>query len=737
MDVRPDIVEVVGDGRPAITPGEIWAPAVGEETLSVLDSLPDDARPRIEEEARTILSRSVDPHHEASTRAGLVVGYVQSGKTTSMITAAAMGRDNGFGLVVFIAGTSDILLGQSRQRLASGLRLGEPDAYRRWVNFQSPKPGTEDSVRLSAALRDWLDGGDERATVLITVMKQHKHLKDLAEVLQEAAEHMPLGDVPALVFDDEADQASPNLRAQPGKESATYRDLRLVRSALPWHTLLQYTATPQAVLLMSIADEISPDFTCVLAAGPDYVGGKYFFEDHRDSFVRVIPHSESDASGLESDPPDTLFEALAVFALGAAVGLVDKDARGTQRSMLIHPSQATFPHARYVSWVRNAADQWAKTLELGQEDPDRLDLVSDFFTPAYADLKATSPSLSSLDDLLGRVPGLLRKLRIEEVNARGGATPAIAWSTGYAWALVGGQLLDRGFTVEGLTVTYMPRGLGVGHADTVQQRARFFGYKRDYAELCRAWLDPEVSSAFEGYVSHEESVRAGLAEATRTGKSLRQWKRVFLLDRNLKPTRAAVIRLAVERPTFGDDWFLQRHVRAPDTDLNAVNRSVLDIFLQHVQFESDDGHPSRTEAQRHLVGGVSVSALFEELVSGYAMYDGDLPKYTALQLLIGNLRDQDPTMTCVVYQMSQGDARERSLRKDTDGVVELFQGANSHNGELIYPGDREIRDAGALTVQIHRLAVLERPGGPTLEKDVPALAFWVPAGLADDFLVAH
>ena len=66
-----------------------------------------------------------------------------------------------------------------------------------------------------------------------------------------------------------------------------------------------------------------------------------------------------------------------------------------------------------------------------------------------------------------------------------------------------------------------------------------------------------------------------------------------------------------------------------------------------------------------------------------------------------------------------------------------FQGANSQNGELIYPGDREIRDAGALTVQIHRLAVLERPGGPTLEKDVPALAFWVPAGLAHDFLVAH
>lgn len=733
MDPRPQTVEIIGDARLTITPGEIWSPSIGEETLSVLDSLPVDARARIQEEARSILSRSVDPHGEVATRAGLVVGYVQSGKTTSMITAAALGRDNGFGLVVFIAGTSDILLGQSRKRLEAGLHLSEPDAYRRWVHFQSPKPGTEDSVRLSAALRDWLGGGEERAPVLITVMKQHKHLKDLAEVLQEASQRVRLGAIPALVFDDEADQASPNLRAQPGKESATYRDLRRVRSSLPWHTLLQYTATPQAVLLISIADEISPEFTSVLAPGPDYVGGKYFFQDHRDGFVRVIPQSESDATGLESDPPDTLFSALAVFALGAAVGLVDRDARGSQRSMLIHPSQATFPHARYVSWVRTTADQWARTLELEDKDIDRLDLIDDFFAPAYMDLKGTSSGLPSIDELLARVPGLLRKLRIEEVNAREGGTPAIPWSTGYAWALVGGQLLDRGFTVEGLTVTYMPRGLGVGHADTVQQRARFFGYKRDYAELCRAWLEPEVAGAFEAYVRHEESVRSGLAEATRTGQSLRDWKRVFLLDRNLKPTRAAVVRLAVDRPTFGDDWFQQRYVRAPDTDLNARNRAVVESFLAHVALMPDEGHPGRTDIQQHRVGSVSVGILYEELVSGYSMYDGDLPQYTALQMLIGNL---DPALNCFVYEMSRGSPRERAFRPGTD-VVEIFQGANSRSGELTYPGDREIRNASALSVQIHRLTVLERSGGAALEKDVPALAVWVPRPLADDFLVAR
>ena len=160
---------------------------------------------------------------------GLVVGYVQSGKTTSMIAAAAMGRDNGFGLVIFIAGTSDILLEQSRNRLESSLRLGDPSAYRRWVHLPSPKPAAG-ATRLTAELEDWLDGHTDRSTVLVTVMKQHKHLKDLADVLKEAAERVNLVQIPALVFDDEADQASLNLKSQPGRESATYRDLRLVRS---------------------------------------------------------------------------------------------------------------------------------------------------------------------------------------------------------------------------------------------------------------------------------------------------------------------------------------------------------------------------------------------------------------------------------------------------------------------------------------------------------------------------
>jgi hypothetical protein len=90
-------------------------------------------------------------------------------------------------------------------------------------------------------------------------------------------------------------------------------------------------------------------------------------------------------------------------------------------------------------------------------------------------------------------------------------------------------------------------------------------------------------------------------------------------------------------------------------------------------------------------------------------------------------------LRCSIYVMSSGTGRDRSLPK---GVVELMQGANSRDGQTIYPGDREIHEPVALTVQIHTLNVLETPRGPLLETDVPALAFWVPVALASDFLVA-
>lgn len=726
----PDLVQVIDGGDFAITPGATWTPSVGDELYSFLDRVFPDARDRTREETVRILAKGVK-RGELRRTAGLVVGYVQAGKTTSFTAAAALARDNHFAIVIVIAGTSTNLLDQTQDRLRSDLCLDDKDAYRRWVHAESPKPASEEAAKIEAALEDWLDDDlddADRATVLITVMKQHRHLEWLVQVLEDVGERLDLSRVTALVIDDEADQASPNLKRRVDEESATYGRIRRVRAQLPSHTLLEYTATPQATLLVSLVDELSPDFVCVIDPGSAYTGGKYFFNEHRDQFIEHIPLADVQAIDQGEDPPESLQHAFSSFALGAAVGkMLGGDP--PQRSMLVHPSQKTLPQAKFVGWLKAIRDLWVDLLKADANDLDRKALIDTWLVPAYEDLAASVDGLPPLDELLGRLPGVLKKTSIVEVNASQGRPEPIKWSTSYSWILVGGQLLDRGFTVEGLTVTYMPRGMGVGNADTVQQRARFFGYKRGYAAICRAWLDPTVDQAFTNYVKHEEVMRAELIGVAKSGTSLKEWKRVFLLSRSQKPTRASVIRLATNRSTFAKKWFDQGHFDGADEDIFGPNRALVDEFCSRYAFHDDAGDSRRTDTQIHPVTEAPLGEALELLLRDFVMTDEDAVQFAALRVLLAVIDDQADE-ECVVHRMraKSPKPRMRSLDK-ADKIKNLFQGSNKPTG---YPGDRAVRSDDQVTIQIHRLELRGDDGteegdkAPVVASDVPVLAVWVP-----------
>jgi hypothetical protein len=326
-----------------------------------------------------------------------------------------------------------------------------------------------------------------------------------------------------------------------------------LRTCIPQHTFLQYTATPQAPLLINIIDTLSPRFAAVLTPGSEYTGGREFFFD-RPELIRTIPSDEVPTSGnLLTEPPDSLLEALRVFFLGVAAGWLQTSGVGN-RSMLVHPSQHTAGHRRYFQWVTQVKESWQQVFEASDTEPDRIQIIEDF-RAAHEDLQSTVPDLPSFSDLCRRLPHAIRRTGVEEVNAVRGRTPQINWQNSYSHILVGGQAMDRGFTVEGLTVTYMPRGAGVGHADTIQQRARFLGYKMSYLGYCRVFLEPRVRDAYSRYVEHEEDVRARLLEHVSTGQPLTEWKRAFFLTTALRPTRRNVLQLDYMQGTISEQWY--------------------------------------------------------------------------------------------------------------------------------------------------------------------------------------
>lgn len=734
-----EIIQIHTDRIGSISPDQHWNPHIGPLTERFLEKVAYH-RDDLTHEAHAILARCSQPGEQVQ-RAGLVVGYVQSGKTTSFTAVSTLAADNGYGMVVILGGTSSPLLDQTRNRIVKDLDLHEPDAYRRWIHIESPEPDSNEAQRLSTALATQLDvdaDADEKVPVIVTVMKQHIHMKNLAKVLSDLSTRLELSRVTTLVIDDEADQATPNLKTGT-LESTTYSRLRRIRSTLPSHTLLQYTATPQAPLLVAIADEISPEFVCTLKPGDGYTGGRFFFVDHHDDFVRDISAEDLEAiDDASDDPPRSLLLAFSTYVMGCAIARERGEQSPAQRSMLVHPSQKTLPQARFVQWLRALRDHWLRSLALDENEPDRSDIIESVWAKAWEELQPTVPDLPGLDVLLPRCARVLKNVVFEEINATSSGTVEVEWAKGPYWVLVGGRLLDRGFTVEGLTVTYMPRGIGVGNADTLQQRARFFGYKSDYAPYCRLFLDPTVDHAFTQYVRHEEALRSELSDVARRGLSLKDWKRIFILDSSLKLTRRAVIRLSLLAPRFPEGWVNQRDFGDASKDLIEEDlKCVRDFSATHawIDFEEESGPEP---VQRHTVTDTTVGDALSSLLVPYVTWGNDRATFTALCAMLAEAGEDLP---CSVVRMSahlpDGTRRRRSLSGGK--IKNLFQGRNPKSGTPTYLGDRHVHRDDAVTIQLHLCDLTEDDGsdegGDTLLSDVPVLAVWVPPHVFEPFLV--
>lgn len=706
------IIEVVDAGQE----GAAWQPVVGDVASRLRDYLvnqrvlptQEDAA-RVITEACRVLSQCVQPTEATGVRTtGLVCGHVQSGKTASMTAVSALAKDNGYRIIVFIAGMTTNLVAQNRERLETHLRAAASEWA--WLMLTNPRLRTN-RADIEGLTQEWRSGHyeeEDRRTLFISVMKNHSHLRNLAELLSS----VDLSDFPAIIFDDEADQASLDTRPTNPVASSTYRTIAELRRALPHHTYLQYTATPQAPLLITRIDSLSADFAELVSPGDAYTGGQEFF-GARTAHVENIPPSEIYRDGqLPQAPPQSLLRAMQVFFVGVAAGRLG--AMPTHRSMLIHPSKSTATHRRYYDWAHSLKAAW-HTVLLSTGEPDREELLKEF-RGARADLAPTCDELPSFEQIQPRLPVAINQTAVTPVNSVDGRE--VPWQNGYSHILVGGEKLSRGYTVKGLTVTYMPRSPGGWTADTIQQRARFFGYHKEYLGYCRVYLHPDVRDIYVAYIRHEEDMRDRLVE--HRGRPLQDWRRLFYLDRRLAPTRRNVLSSPYFRPRLTEGWFAPRapHVSPQE------GRHNQDIVgrLDRLEFKPDGDHHQHHYAVTYL------REVFEQVLVPLSYLDEE----DALGLCVANcnlktLLERHEDARCLVYLMDRGRQRVRRL---TNGLIpQLFQGRSSA-GAQSYPGDRAFRDEQSPTVQIHMLRVED--ANQTFE-NVPAVA--VRLGQQEDMLV--
>jgi hypothetical protein len=692
-------------------------------------------------ESQRILGRCLPPTAAAGSETGLVVGYVQSGKTMSFEVVISLARDNGYGIVIVLAGTKNNLKDQSEKRLKKDLGIDEGGV---WYHVSNPTSSLQIENRISA----WKRNPVKRRAVLITVLKQKNHLENLTVALKD----LSLQHIPVLIIDDEGDQASLNTKAaqniSTGKDesSTIYNQICLVRDTLPHHSYLQYTATPQATLLLARTDLLDPSFAELVTPGPAYTGGKSFFNPPRKLIVEIPPNDVPSKTHILNSSPKSLLSALKFFLLSAAQhSITQTRGRDMNRSMMVHPAMDTNSHKLYKLWM----DLSLRALRTAVEENVKSDYsaVAKRFQTEYDSLTKTFPKIRPLSELIeSMVEDVFTELYCVEVNSTADAEKNIDWKQNAYWILVGGNKLDRGYTVEGLCSTYMPRPLGnTSAADTLQQRARFFGYKKAYLGLCRVFIQSNVSLAFTEYVAHEEFIRSELDAAR--GFPLRTWRRDFLLDKMMRPTRPNVVGLAVKRISF-NKWLVPGALQRDSFALLKNQQLLKDV---RILWEEKYGlavnaatfpqfKPPHGMSRNFVIESVPLRAVLDDFLLKLQVKDPtDAEQHSGILIASTELLRSNPLLVTDVFLMNNlsPDYRKRDAGRGwPDGhpsapINQYFSQSAGSINDSDFKSDQRI----SLHLRTFNLGATVRGGGSADTHDVTWFALNIPKKLSKGLII--
>lgn len=708
-----------------------WNPIPGARFgryLTSLRFLQGDRIRHYQGEVQRILSRTSPPSDESETQAVLVVGEVQSGKTASFTGLIAMAIDNGFRFIVVLAGTKMPLLRQTTSRLSVDLDLESRQPKDGCLLVDSPRKKDQDSI--TAHLK-----GNSSTTVIVTILKTAPSIRRVSDLLSDLKHQVP--HLPVLIVDDEGDQAGLNIAHRQGRESATYAAILVLRASATNHSYVFYTATPQANLLIDIRDHLSPDSVVVMDAADSYVGGAELFGPGS-TFYRSIPVSEIPVATnptATDDPPRSLATSLSYFLL-CLVYSREAQPDLLPMSMLVHPHSTMVSHQRYFEWLATTIATWRLLL---QDKSTASALMTQFFIPARQELSRTIPEseLSALDlsndqVLRHEVDWALQSvsLRIMNSDRAWREFQEIDWRQSPGWIIIGGQKLERGFTLENLVVTYMPRGTGANTADTIQQRGRFFGHKQSYLALLRGWLNPDTRESFRSIVEHEDLYRSELRKIDETGEGLDEWLRKFVLDPNMSPTRAPVISVPHRRLNLAQGWrFKQERLFDPALPvLQDLIRPQVDAWHSNsIVFDLDNRNVDKGSS--HHVAAVDMRELLQTLWV-WPMHRLDREEFEVLLEGVAAFANRQSHLNAHVIFMGNLTERKRSADSRSTGPIERdWRVDNLHQGRSAnYAGDSEMKTDDALTVQVHFVAPRKDKSDSKARTPVLALAIAWPLG---------
>ncbi|WP_436371781.1 Z1 domain-containing protein [Cytobacillus sp. BC1816] len=462
-------------------------------------------------------------------RRGLVLGDVQSGKTVNYTSICNKAADTGYKVIIVLAGMQENLRVQTQERLDKEFAgrlsknllklkgnkevrnvfdgVGKINSSKRISAFTSVLSDFNSTILRSNDLT--LRNNNEPA---LFVVKKHKTiLKNLENwLVSNNADSNGKIDLPLLLIDDEADNASVNTKKEEQDPTAINSAIRSILDKFYQASYVGITATPFANIFINpdsedemVGDDLFPrDFIYVLRPPNHYIGADAMFGDsarYRDSLVEIDTDEieqffpSKHKKDLEVDDlPNSLYEALGYFLLVNAI----RDIRGDNnkhRSMLVNVSRFTDVQVeikdQIIVWleqVRSDARNYATLSEKQALLIESLKYLKGIWDKYELESKAGIPWEEMQQEYLYKA---IAPVEARAVNQKTGANSLDYYShkeKGFRVIAVGGISLSRGLTLEGLIVSYFYRNSQM--YDTLLQMGRWFGYRPNYDDIFKVWM---------------------------------------------------------------------------------------------------------------------------------------------------------------------------------------------------------------------------------------------------------
>lgn len=618
-------------------------------------------------------------HDPKKNNNSLFIGKIQSGKTSNLEMITALALDNDYNMIIIYGGYDTKLLDQTKKRFTKTFEAEEWDSGNPKILCTDNKKEIEDVD--NSLIEDIFD--EDRPIITIS-MKSSYNINKVNAMLKR----IESSNIKALIIDDEGDQASLNIeKDKENEKSATYAAIVNMKNTLGNPLYISVTATPQANIFLDSISELRPDSIHLAFPGDSYCGGNVFhLEDN--NIVQII---KNDVGVIDKNIlPPSLKEAISYYIVASVI----MNKRGIKKNdMIIHSFWERDDHKSLYTMINTYLDSMSGMFE----EEDQKQLLKREINDVYekyisSEIKEQYPFETLFEDTLF----VIKKIRIVLQNSDGDFTQQNLDDKRYK-LYIGGNLLQRGLTFDYLTTTYFTRWPNSPKMDTNLQRARWFGYREKYLDLCKVFTLREIANEFTNLADIENDLWIQFVEAENGDINIDD---IIIDSTNTSQQPTSKTKVKYIQQKFIDPWRKQKLFLMDRSQIDN-NKEIIDSILDKYIFSDVYYGRRKKDAPTGEVAHVSVKDLKKILMDTNGIFQSN--SFDTKQILA--LIENEEFIPLLRIGMNKKETRVRSLQEGTNYIKVLHQGPDSkYNDQVNYEGDHSVlEDRNKVNVQMFEI----------------------------------